>query len=72
MIRAILDDISKSYTLPGGGGISKIRLDATNVYIVSISQEERIDEITYELDIDQNCKAVILKSTNNTISKNRH
>lgn len=72
MIRVILDDIVKQYTLPGGGGISKIRLDSTNVYIVSISQEERVDEITYEMDINEDCKAVIIKSSMNAITKNRH
>ncbi len=72
MLRTILDDISKTYTLPGGGGISKIRLDATNVYVVSISQEERTDEITYELEINQDCKAVVVKRTSDAISRNRH
>lgn len=68
MIRTILDDISRTYTLPGGGGISKIGLIATNVYVVSIPQEERIDEITYEMSINSDCKAVILKSRNTTVS----
>jgi hypothetical protein len=50
-IRLILDDLSANYTHVGGGGITKIKLTATNTFQVSISQEERIDLITYELEI---------------------
>ncbi len=60
MIRFILDDITKTYTQVGGGGITKINQIATNSYMVSISQEERIDEITYELSIDSACKISIV------------
>jgi len=61
MLRVILDDLTTSYTEIGGGGISQIKLSATNTYVVSISQEERIDQITYEMSIDDNCKATIKK-----------
>lgn len=60
MIRFILNDLTQSYTEVGGGGISGIRQVATHTYMVSIAQEERIDQITYDLDIDQNCKITIL------------
>ena len=60
-IRFILDDISKTYSEVGGGGITGIKLSATNTFVVSISQEERIDQITYELDMDASCKISIVK-----------
>ena len=61
MIRTVLDDLMQTYTQVGGGGISSIRLAATRTYVVSIAQEERIDEITYELDVDEACKARIVR-----------
>lgn len=72
MIRTILADITINYMLGGGGGISKIKLTATNVYVVNISQEERVDQITYEMDLGQACKAIVKKSTSSAISKKRH
>jgi hypothetical protein len=59
-IKFILDDLSKSYSAVGGGGIRGIKLIATNTYEVSISQEERIDQITYELEMDEDCKIKII------------
>ncbi len=35
-------------------------MTATNTYVVSISQEERIDQITYELEMDEDCKIKII------------
>ncbi|MCX7325926.1 MAG: hypothetical protein NTZ14_16185 [Hyphomicrobiales bacterium] len=52
MIEAILADIANTYQQTGGGGIGSIVLDSTNVYTVSILQEERIDTLTYELNIN--------------------
>jgi hypothetical protein len=49
MIEAILADLSTTYTQVGGGGISDIRMTATDTYAVSMPQEERVDIITYEL-----------------------
>jgi hypothetical protein len=62
MIEAVLNDVEATYTQTGGGGISGIKLIATKTYRVSISQEERVDTITYELDI-KNGKAVISNRT---------
>lgn len=45
----ILDDLSQSYDHLGGE-ITSIKSIATNVYVVSIAQEERVDLITYELE----------------------
>ena len=61
MIRTTLDNVLQTYTQVGGGGISSIRLAATRTYVVSIAQAERIDEITYELDVDASCKVRILR-----------
>jgi len=68
MLRTILDDLQKSYREFGGGGISNIKLSATNTYVVSISQEERIDQITYVMSVDNNCAAKIEKRTENSVN----
>jgi len=68
MIRTILNDLSTSYNEIGGGGISQIKLSATNTYVVSISQEERIDQITYEMSLDDSCKASIEKRTETSVN----
>ncbi|MER2520115.1 MAG: hypothetical protein ABTQ34_05435 [Bdellovibrionales bacterium] len=52
VIEAILVDLGKSYKLDGGG-ISRIDQDSTWVYTVSIPQEERVDLITYTVEISQ-------------------
>lgn len=51
IIETILEDISATYTHVGGGGITAIKQDATNTYTVSISQEERVDLLTYEVEV---------------------
>ena len=66
-IRAILDDITTSYTHVGGGGITEIKLLATDRFMVSIAQEERIDQITYELETTDNCEVRIVKKSINAI-----
>lgn len=60
MIELILTDLNSTY-LEGGGGITEIKQSHTNVYVVSISQEERIDKLTYEMAVDKSCKIKILK-----------
>jgi hypothetical protein len=63
MIRAILNDIAKTYTRVGGGGITRIEQKATRTYVVSIAQEEGVDQITYELSVGSDCKVTILRRT---------
>lgn len=65
MIQHILDDISETYTHSGGGGITQIQLSATDTYSVSIAQEERIDQITYTLTVDDSCT---VKTVNKEVS----
>jgi len=60
-IQFILNDLTTTYTEPGGGGISKIKAIATNTYVIFISQEERVDQISYSLDIDKACNITVLK-----------
>jgi len=61
MIRAMLDDLTANYHDVGGGGISGIKQVATNSFLVSINQEERIDQIAYELEFDaKQCKVKIV------------
>jgi len=50
MISAILENIRTTYSNVGGGGITEIKSLATNTYRVAISQEEKIDHITYEFE----------------------
>jgi hypothetical protein len=61
MIEAVVKDVKATYTHVGGGGITEIKLVATKTYTVSISQEERVDLITYEFDIKPNGQLVLLK-----------
>jgi len=68
MIRFILNDLSATYTQVGGGGITGIKLTATKTFQISISQEERIDQISYELAIDKNCKITVLNRKESTVS----
>jgi hypothetical protein len=66
MIDAVLKDVKATYTEVGGGGITEIRMMATNTYRVSISHEERIDLITYELEITTDGEVIIAKRTEGT------
>jgi hypothetical protein len=66
MIEAALKDVKATYMRVGGGGITDIRLVATKTYTVSISQEERVDLITYEFDIKSNGQLVLLKRSEDT------
>ena len=59
MIEAVLKDVKATYTRVGGGDITDIKLVATRTYTVSISQEERVDLITYEFDIKSNGQLVL-------------
>lgn len=59
IIEAILDDVDKTYTQTGGGGISHIDQDATWTYTVSINQEERTDLITYTVEMSDDGKVTI-------------
>ena len=68
MIRFVLDDLSTSYSHEGGGGISEIKQIATNTFRVSIAQEERIDQITYELELNEACEVKILNKEITAVS----
>lgn len=59
VFKAILKDLPDHYDQLGGE-ISEIRSPATNTYIVSISQEERIDQMTYVFEVGKDCKITIL------------
>lgn len=60
IIEKVLEDLSENYDQVGGE-ISNIRLTATNVYQVSVSQEERIDLLTYHVEVNSTCEVTILK-----------
>ncbi len=67
ILTVILNDIPTHYTHVGAG-ITGIKLSATNVYVISIAQEERIDQLTYEVAVDENCEIKILSRELNAIS----
>ena len=68
LIRFILDDLSATYTQVGGGGISNIKQTATNAFRVSIAQEERIDQISYQLKFEQDCQITLVKRKSTAVS----
>ena len=70
-IEAILTDLDSTYSQVGGGGISEIKQTRTNVYVVSILQEEMIDQLTYEVSVDEACKVKILRKEPSTKSFQR-
>jgi hypothetical protein len=43
----------------------------TNIFVVSIAQEERIDQLSYELAIDKNCKVSLVKKEESVIRFSR-
>lgn len=71
LIQFLLSDIKSTYPHDGGGGISEIKQTQTNVFVVSIAQEERIDQLTYELSIDDSCKVALVKKEESSISFGR-
>lgn len=71
MIRAILDDIAVNYDAIDGGGISEIKSQGTDKYVVQLPQEERVDVITYELEMRGDCDVVIVRRTAGVISFGR-
>ena len=68
MIEFVLTDLKSTYTEVGGGGITEIKQSFTNTFVVSIAQEERIDQLTYELSIDKDCNIKILDKKSSTIT----
>ena len=60
-IKFILDDIRDSYSHTGGGGITRITEYQTDSFEVSISQEERIDILRYQVLIGTDCKVTLVK-----------
>lgn len=66
IIEAILADISRTYKEVGGGGISAIKQNSTTSFTVSISQEERVDLLTYEARIDGKGKVSVTRTGEGT------
>lgn len=71
MIEFVLADVKSTYTQVGGGGITGIKQSFTNTLVVSIAQEERIDQLTYELTIGEDCKVKILNKKSSAINFNK-
>jgi len=68
IIEAILSDVTETYDFVGGGGISSIKQIATWTYTVSISQEERVDQITYTVEVSPTGEVIIKDRTTGTQS----
>lgn len=68
IIEAILADLSETYTETGGGGIAAIRQETTSSYTIEILQEERIDLVTYTVDVAPDGTVKILDRKSGTDS----
>ena len=68
-VRAIIDDLLRTYSWPGGGGISSIKEVSSGSYVVELPQEERIDTVTYEVFVDAACHAKIIHRVEGTITQ---
>lgn len=71
MIKLALEDIKNTYKHVGGGGITEIKSTASNTYTVSISQDERIDHITYEFNSKPSGGLSIFKRSEGSTTKGK-
>lgn len=69
IIKYILQDLTDNYGWVSGGGIQRIKQLASNSYVVSINQEERTDEITYELTISSTCEISVISRIESAITR---
>jgi hypothetical protein len=46
----ILEDLKANYPFTDGGGITSIKQNSTTSFTASISQEERVDQVIYEIE----------------------
>lgn len=60
MIELAFEDLSKTYSVMGGGGIFEVKQLRTLVFRVALSQEERVDTITYTFELDNDGKPKIV------------
>jgi hypothetical protein len=68
IINALLVDLNKNYTHTAGGGITEIKQSASDSFVISIAQEERIDQFHYQIKLDDDCKVKIIRKTETTKS----
>jgi hypothetical protein len=69
MIELIFEDLSLNYPAgAGGGGITKIQAISTNQFVISIAQEERTDQFTYDFDLSKPNLVSIVKKVESTKS----
>ena len=71
IIDAILEDVEKTYSFAGsGGGVSGIKQESSWSYTVSLPQEERVDLITYTVELSPEGKIVIKDRKSGTQTPN--
>jgi hypothetical protein len=68
MMRVILDDVVASNIWGDTGGITEIKETGNRVFVVRLPQEERVDLRTYELAVDDDCQAHIVRLTPGVVS----
>lgn len=68
IINQLINDLNQHYPHSGGGGISKIEQVATDHFVISIAQEEGIDQIHYQVTMNQACQLKIIKKSESSIS----
>ncbi|WP_431689271.1 hypothetical protein [Hahella sp. NBU794] len=64
----ILEDLKKRYTGVSDGEITNIKATSTWSYVVSIAREERIEKITYKVDLNPDCTIQILERAETAVT----
>ena len=71
LVDFIFQDILNTYPHTGGGGVTSIKELSTNSFEVYIAQEERIDVLTYKLELNKDCLVNLIKKSESTIDFNQ-
>ena len=68
IINTILIDMNGNYQFSAQGGISAIKQVTTSAYMISIPEEERINQYIYEVRTTPDCEVEIIKRSYNVKS----
>lgn len=64
----ILEDLKKRYAGVSDGEITNIKATSTWSYVVSIAREERIEKITYKVNLNPDCTIQILERAETAVT----